>query len=86
VAYVEGEAVLMNLDLDGIAVASGSACATAKTEPSHVLKAMKVPQKFIHSPIRFSLSKWTTKDEIDYTIEKLIAIIERLRKISPLGH
>ncbi|MEO0076521.1 MAG: cysteine desulfurase family protein [candidate division WOR-3 bacterium] len=84
VAYVEGESVLMNLDLEGIAVASGSACASAKSEPSHVLKAMNVPDKFINSPVRFSLSKYTTKEEIDYTIEKLITVIKRLRAISPL--
>ena len=84
IAYVEGEALLMNLDLEGIAVAAGSACSTGKSEPSHVLKAMGVEDKYINSPIRFSLDKNNTKEEIDYTIETLVKIVERLRAISPL--
>jgi len=84
IAYVEGEAMLMNLDLEGIAVAAGSACSVGKSEPSHVLKAMGVQDKYINSPIRISLDKHNTKEEIDYTIEVLVKIVERLRSISPL--
>jgi cysteine desulfurase len=84
IAYVEGEAMLMNLDLEGIAVAAGSACSVGKAEPSHVLKAMSVQDKYINSPIRISLDKHNTKEEIDYTIETLVKIVERLRTISPL--
>jgi cysteine desulfurase len=84
IAYVEGEAMLMNLDLEGIAVAAGSACSVGKSEPSHVLKAMGVEDKYINSPIRISLDKHNTKEEIDYTIEVLVKIVERLRSISPL--
>lgn len=84
IAYVEGEALLMNLDLEGIAVAAGSACSVGKAEPSHVLKAMDIEDKYINSPIRFSLDKNNTKAEIDYTIETLVKIVERLRAISPL--
>ncbi len=83
-AYVEGEALLMNLDVDGIAVSSVSACTVGKAEPSHVLKAMGVEEKYANSPIRFSLDKSNTREEIDYTIETLVKIIERLRAISPL--
>jgi cysteine desulfurase len=83
-AYIEGEALLMNLDLEGVAVSSVSACTVGKSEPSHVLKAMGVEDKFLNSPIRFSLDHSNTKEEIDYTIETLVNIAERLRKISPL--
>lgn len=83
-AYVEGEALLMNLDLEGIAVSSVSACTVGKAEPSHVLKAMGVEDKYINSPIRFSLDKNNTKQEIDYTIETVVKVVERLRNISPL--
>lgn len=78
--YIEGEALLVNLDLEGIAVASGSACASG--EPSHVLKAMDVPIEYINSPVRFSLGKENTKEEIDYTIEVLIKVVKRLREIT----
>jgi len=84
IAYIEGEALLINLDLEGVAVAAGSACSVGKSEPSHVLKAMGVEDKYINSPIRFSLDINTTKEEIDYTIETLVKIVERLRAISPL--
>jgi len=84
VAYVEGEALLMNLDLEGIAVAAGSACSAGKSEPPRTLKAMGVEDKYINCPIRFSLDQSNTKEEIDYTIETLVKIVERLRKISPL--
>jgi cysteine desulfurase len=83
-AYIEGEALLMNLDLEGIAVSAGSACSSGKGEPSHVLKAMCVPHQFINAPVRFSLDKYTTKEDIDYTIETLIRVVNRLREISPL--
>jgi len=84
IAYVEGESILMNLDLEGIAVSSGSACSVGKAEASHVLKAIGIEDKFINSPIRLSLDKNNTKEEIDYTIETLVKIVERLRAISPL--
>ncbi len=83
-AYVEGEALIMNLDLEGIAVSTGSACSSGKSAPSHVLKAIGVEDKYVNSPIRFSLNKNTTKEDIDYTIETLVKIVERLRSISPL--
>jgi cysteine desulfurase len=84
IAYIEGEALLINLDLEGVAVAAGSACSAGKSGPSYVLKAMGVEDKYNNSPIRFSLDINTTKEEIDYTIETLVKIVERLRAISPL--
>ena len=82
--YLEGESMLLNLSLKGIAVSSGSACSSDSLQPSHVLLAMGVPAEFAHGTLRFSLSKYTTKEEIDYTIEALVEIIGKLRELSPL--
>ena len=82
--YLEGESMLLNLSLRGIAVSSGSACSSDSLQPSHVLLAMGVPAEYAHGTLRFSLSKYTTKEEIDYTIEALVEIIGKLRELSPL--
>ncbi len=82
--YVEGESILMQLDLKGIAVSSGSACSSGSLDASHVVLAIGCPMELAHSSIRFSLDKDTTKKEIDYTIESLKEIIEKLRSWSPL--
>ena len=82
--YLEGESMLLNLSLKGIAVSSGSACSSDSLQPSHVLLAMGVPAEFAHGTLRFSLSKYTTKEEIDYTIESLVEIKGKLRELSPL--
>ena len=82
--YLEGESMLLNLSLKGIAVSSGSACSSDSLQPSHVLLAMEIPAEFAHGTLRFSLSKYTTKEEIDYTIESLVEIIGKLRDLSPL--
>ena len=82
--YLEGESMLLNLSLKGIAVSSGSACSSDSLQPSHVLLAMGVPAEFAHGTLRFSLSKYTTKEEIDYTIDSLVEIIGKLRELSPL--
>ena len=82
--YLEGESMLLNLSLKGIAVSSGSACSSDSLQPSHVLLAMGIPAEFAHGTLRFSLSKYTTKEEIDYTIEALVEIIGKLRELSPL--
>jgi len=82
--YLEGESMLLNLSLKGIAVSSGSACSSDSLQPSHVLLAMGIPAEYAHGTLRFSLSKYTTKEEIDYTIETLVEIIEKLRELSPL--
>ena len=81
--YVEGEAILLMMDEFGICASSGSACTSGSLEPSHVLRAMGVPFTAAHGSIRFSLSIYNTEEEIDFIIEKLPPIIERLRELSP---
>jgi len=81
--YIEGEAILLLLNEYGICASSGSACTSGSLEPSHVLRAMGVPFTRAHGSIRFSLSRYTTEEEIDYTLEKMPAIIEKLRNLSP---
>jgi cysteine desulfurase len=83
--YVEGESVLLNLDLEGIAVSSGSACSSGDIEPSHVLKAMKVPAEFMRGGIRFSLGRGNTEKEIDRVIAVAPGILDKLRAMSPLA-
>jgi len=79
---VEGESVLMNLDLEGIMVSTGSACASSSTQASHVLLSMGLTEREAESSLRFSLGKPTTEAEIDYCLEKIPAVITRLRKVS----
>jgi len=81
--YVEGESILLLLSDLGICASSGSACTSGSLEPSHVLRAMGVPFTAAHGSIRFSLSVYSTKEEMDYIIEHLPPIIQRLRDISP---
>ena len=80
---IEGESILMLLDVFGICASSGSACTTGSLEPSHVLRAMGIPYSAAHGTIRFSLSRNNTAEELDFTAGKLPAIIARLREISP---
>jgi cysteine desulfurase len=81
--YIEGEAILLMLDKYGICASSGSACTSGSLEPSHVLRAMGVPFTAAHGSIRFSLSRYNTEEEVDYTIEKMPPIINKLRRLSP---
>jgi cysteine desulfurase len=82
-SFIEGEAILLRLDESGICASSGSACTSGSLEPSHVLRAMGVPFVYIHGSIRFSLSRFTTVNEIDTVLSKLPGIVEELRSMSP---
>jgi cysteine desulfurase len=81
-AYVEGESLLMGIN--DVAVSSGSACTSASLEPSYVLKALGAGDDLAHSSIRFGLGRWTTKEEVDYVVDKLTTVVRRLREMSPL--
>jgi cysteine desulfurase len=81
--FVEGEAILLMMDEFGICASSGSACTSGSLQPSHVLRAMGVPFTMAHGSIRFSLSIYNTEEEIDFVLQKVPAIIERLRGMSP---
>lgn len=81
---VEGEALLISLDLQGIAVSTGAACASGSLEPSHVLKAMNIGSNRVDSAIRFSLSRMTTVEDIDYVLKVVPETVERMRELSPL--
>ncbi len=85
IEYIEGEAILLLLDRLGICASSGSACTSGSLEPSHVLRAMGVPFTMAHGSIRFSLSRYNTDEDVDYVIEHMPGIIQRLRDISPFG-
>ena len=81
---VDGESIMFLLDMEGIAVSTGSACSSGSTKPSYVLEAIGLPADLVQGTVRFSLSKSTTKEEIDFVVEKLEEIVKRLRKISPI--
>lgn len=84
-ADVEGEALLLYLDAVGIYASTGSACTSASLDPSHVVMALGVPFEIAHSSMRFSLGRETTKKDIDYVMDKLPAIVEKLRKMSSVS-
>jgi len=81
--FIEGESILLLMDGHGICASSGSACTSGSLQPSHVLRAMGIPYTMAHGSVRFSLSVYNTDEEIDFIIEKLPPIIERLRSMSP---
>ncbi len=81
---IEGESILLRLDFVGISASSGSACSSASLEPSHVLRALKIPHEWLHGSIRFSLGKATTAKELKRTVRELKKIVRELRVLSPL--
>jgi cysteine desulfurase len=81
-AYVEGESLLMGIN--DVAVSSGSACTSATLEPSYVLKALGVGEDLAHTSIRFGLGRFTTEEEVDYVIDKMVQVVTKLRELSPL--
>lgn len=83
--YIEGEAMLLLLDQFNICASSGSACTSGSLEPSHVLRAMGVPFTFAHGSLRFSLSRYTTDEDVDIVLAELPKIVERLRSMSPFS-
>jgi cysteine desulfurase len=84
IRFVEGESLLLSLDMLGIAASSGSACTSGSLDPSHVLLAMGLVHEIAHGSLRFSLGRQNTEEEIDYVLEQLPKIVERLRMMSPL--
>jgi len=84
IAFVEGEAICLNLDVEGICASTGSACSSGSLEPSHVMLTLKLPPEEMRSSIRFSLGKWTTDEEIEYVLDVLPRIVNKLRAMSPL--
>ena len=82
--FIEGESMLILLDNKGIAASSGSACTSGSLDPSHVLLAIGLPHEIAHGSLRLTLSEENTKEEMDYVVEQLTAILERLRSMSPL--
>ena len=82
--FIEGESMLILMDSKGIAASSGSACTSGSLDPSHVLLAIGLPHEIAHGSLRLTLSEENTKEEMDYVVEQLTAILERLRSMSPL--
>jgi cysteine desulfurase len=83
--YIEGEAIAYHLSDLGICISTGSACASGSLDPSHVIRAMGVPFTAVHGSVRFSLSRYSTDEEVDYVLEKLPPVIANLRELSPFG-
>jgi len=82
--FIEGEGLLLNLDLKGICASSGSACTSGSLDPSHVLLAIGLPHEIAHGSLRISIGKYNTKEEVDFLVDNLVDIVERLRNMSPL--
>ncbi len=83
-SYVEGESLLMMLNMKGVAVSTGSACSSKSLEPSHVLAALGIPPEQIHGSLRITLGRENTMDEVDYVVENLVEIVTKLRAMSPI--
>lgn len=86
VRYIEGESLLLSLDLKGIAASSGSACTSGALDPSHVLLAIGLPHEIAHGSLRLTMNEENTMEEVDTVVEALVEIVKRLRAMSPLYH
>lgn len=86
IKYIEGESILLMLDINGIAASSGSACTSGSLDPSHVLLAMGMPHETAHGSVRMTLGDDTTEEDIDYVLEVFPGIVRKLREMSPLYH
>jgi cysteine desulfurase len=84
IRYIEGESMLLNLDMQGIGASSGSACTSGTLDPSHVLLAMGLPHEIAHGSLRLTTGRDTRKEDMDYVLEALPPIVEKLRQMSPL--
>jgi cysteine desulfurase len=84
IKFIEGESILLNLDMLGIAASTGSACTSTSLEPSHVLLAIGLSHEIAHGSLRLTLGRWTKEDDIDNLLEHLPKIVEKLRAMSPL--
>jgi cysteine desulfurase len=84
IKYIEGESILLNLDILGIAASTGSACTSTSLEPSHVLLAIGLSHELAHGSLRLTLGRWTTPEDIDYFLEHLPKVVANLRAMSPL--
>ena len=82
--YIEGESIVLNLDAQGIQVATGSACASESLQPSHVLLAMGVKAEEAHGSLQFNLGRGSSEEDVDYIMEVLPPVVENLRKMSPM--
>ena len=80
---MEGETILILLDADGVCASSGSACTTGQTAPSHVLSAIGIPDELARGAVRFTMGENTTKEQLDFTVDRLKDIIERVRAMTP---
>ena len=82
--FIEGEALLLNLDFKGICASTGSACASGSVDPSHVLLAIGLPHEIAHGSLRITIGEENSKEDIDYLVESLVEIVKKLRNMSPL--
>ena len=82
--FVEGESLLIRLDRKGICASSGSACTSGSLDPSHVLLAIGLPHEIAHGSLRLTLSEETTLEDVDYVVDKIAGIVDKLRSMSPL--
>jgi cysteine desulfurase len=84
IKYIEGESILLNLDMLGIACSTGSACTSTSLEPSHVLLAIGLPHEIAHGSLRITMGRWTKEEDINYLLENLPKVVDKLRAMSPL--